>query len=105
MTSWKSARVSADGSRPCLGEARKCVHECSQLAAPLREPIFNMGWASVDHLPPKHAGVLEVGKPLREGRRRNAAERLQEFVEADGALVRDVEDRDRPTPLEEIRRA
>ena len=64
-----------------------------------------MGRTSVDDLPAENAGLLEVGEPLREGRRRDAAERLKELVEADGAFVRDVEDRDSPTSFEEVRRA
>ena len=46
-----------------------------------------MGRAGVDHLPPEHAGLLEVDEPLGQGRRRNAAECLQELVETDGAFV------------------
>ena len=61
--------------------------------------------ARVDHLALEHAGRLEVDEPLCQGRGWDAAERLQELVEADGSLVRDVEDRDGPPPLEEIRRA
>jgi hypothetical protein len=64
-----------------------------------------VGRAGVDHLPPEHAGLLEVGEPLGEGRRRDAAERLQELVEANGSLVRDLADRDRPPPFEEDPRA
>jgi hypothetical protein len=64
-----------------------------------------MGRTGVNDLPPEHAGLLEVGEPLGEGRRRDAAERLQELVEAAGALVRDLEDLDCPTPFVEVRRA
>jgi hypothetical protein len=56
----------------------------SILSAALREEVFDVGRAGVDHLPPEYAGLLEVGEPLGEGRRRDAAERLQELVEADG---------------------
>jgi hypothetical protein len=64
-----------------------------------------VGRTSVDDLPAEHAGLLEVGEPLGEGRRRDAAERLEELVEADGALVVDLQDLDRQTSFEEVRGA
>ena len=92
------------GARFC--EARERVHERTQLTAALREAVLDVGRPGVDHRPLEHAGLLEVGsaaaRRVAGGMR---AERLQELVETDGALVRDVEDRDRPASLEEVRRA
>jgi hypothetical protein len=72
---------------PSLGEACECVDERAQLTAALGQSVLDAWRAGVDHLPLKHAGVFEVGQTLREGCGRNAAERVQEFVEAEGARV------------------
>src|SRR5207248_4961829 len=76
----------------------------AQLTAAVGQTVFDARRARIDHLPLEDARGLEVGEPLCERRRRDAAERLQELVEANRALVRDVEDRDGPAALEEVRR-
>src|SRR5947209_3037665 len=50
-------------------------------------------------------GLLELAQACGERRRRDAAERLLELAEAHGPVVRGPDDRDRPAPLEEVRRA
>src|SRR4029079_3289428 len=56
--------------------------------------------------PLEDSRLLELGETRRECPRRNAFERLLELVEADGAgFGRRPEDRERPPPPEEIRRA
>src|SRR5262245_8624936 len=88
-----------------LCELREGVHERAQLKAALRQSILDARRPRVDDLSLEDAGFLEIRQALGERCRRDPSECVEELVEADGALVRDIEDGDRPAPLEEARRA
>jgi hypothetical protein len=70
-----------------LGELRECGHQRLQLTTALRQAVLDTWRACVDDFTLENAGLFQVDKTLREGRRRDASECVQELVEPHRALV------------------
>ena len=69
------------------GPGGKRVEESLQPQPLARKHVLDVRRAGVANLPAEHSGLLELGEPLDECRRRDPAERVPELREAGAAVV------------------